>query len=104
PLTAPQLLVAGDFRLAKPKQIILAGDLHADDTALLLRRLHQRFVPGRIVLLVDDESRPYLAGYLPVIENMTRLGGRATAYVCEDYACKLPTADPDKFADLLSAR
>ncbi|MGH9658961.1 MAG: thioredoxin domain-containing protein, partial [Bryobacteraceae bacterium] len=104
PLTAPQLLVAGDFRLAKPKQIILAGDPHADDTALLLRRLHERFVPGRIVLLLNDESRSYLAGYLPVIENMSRLGGRATAYVCEDYACKLPTADPDKFADLLSAK
>jgi uncharacterized protein YyaL (SSP411 family) len=32
---------------------------------------------------------------------MTEKGGQATAYVCEDYACQLPTADPKKFAELL---
>jgi uncharacterized protein YyaL (SSP411 family) len=32
---------------------------------------------------------------------MTRLHGKTTAYVCENYACKLPTADPGKFAQLL---
>jgi uncharacterized protein YyaL (SSP411 family) len=32
---------------------------------------------------------------------MTALGGKATAYVCEDYACQLPTADAAAFAQLL---
>jgi uncharacterized protein YyaL (SSP411 family) len=32
---------------------------------------------------------------------MTEKDGRATAYVCENYACQLPTSDPGKFAELL---
>ena len=27
--------------------------------------------------------------------------GRATAYVCENYVCKLPTTEPDVMARLL---
>jgi uncharacterized protein YyaL (SSP411 family) len=52
-------------------------------------------------MLVDDGARKMLAGYLPVIETMTRMDGKTTAYVCENYTCKLPTSDPAKFAELL---
>ena len=48
-----------------------------------------------------EASRRWLAGYLPALESMTALGGKATAYVCENYTCKLPTADLDRFAQLL---
>ena len=98
----PQLLVAYQFSLSKPKQIILVGDASAADTQELMRVLESRFVPEKIVMLVGDEaSRKTLAGYLPVVETMTRLHGKASAYVCENYACKLPTADAAKFAELL---
>jgi len=98
----PQLMVAYQFSLSKPKQIILVGDVSAADTQELLRVLHGRFVPEKIVMLVaDDASRETLAGYLPVVETMTRLHGKASAYVCENYTCKLPTADAAKFAELL---
>jgi len=70
----------------------------------LLHELNSRFLPHKIVLLVDDEqSRKALSAYLPVIETMTEKDGKATAYVCENYACQLPTADPKKFAELLAA-
>ena len=72
------------------------------DTAEMLHRLHARFVPHKIVMLVgDDRERKTLAGWIPVIETMGRLGGKATAYVCENYTCKLPTAEPAKFAELI---
>jgi len=102
PMATPQMLVAFSFSLAKPKQVILVGDPAAEDTRALLDALDARFLPEKIVLVVKDEAaRKKLAGWLPVVETMTRHGGKATAYVCENYACKLPTADPAKFADLL---
>ena len=68
----------------------------------LLSELHARFLPNRIVLMLDsDTARSTLAKYLPVLTNMTALRGKPTAYVCEDYACKMPTADAAKFAELL---
>ena len=102
PVAAPQMLAAFSFSLSKPKQVILVGDPEAEDMRALLGALHARFLPEKIVLVVRDEaSRKTLAGYLPVVETMTRHAGKATAYVCENYACKLPTADPEKFAELL---
>jgi len=99
PSGVPQMLVAYEFSLSKPKQIILAGDHH--DSSEMLHALHGRFVPDRIVLFVDEASRKTLAGYVPVVATMTADHGKTTAYVCEDYTCKLPTTDPAKFAELL---
>jgi hypothetical protein len=101
PSAVPQMLVAYEFSLSKPKQVILVGDPTSPHTQEMLKLLYAHFAPNRIVLLVDDAGRKVLAGYLPVIESMTRVDGKTTAYVCENYTCKLPTADPAKFAELL---
>ena len=78
------------------------GDRREPDTRALLRALIARFLPNGVVLLVDsEESRRFLAGYLPALESMTALGGKATAYVCENYTCKLPTTEVDRFGQLL---
>ena len=98
PVIAPQMLAAYDFSLSKPKQVILVDGEGRD---ALLRELHTRFAPNKIALLVDAQSRAPLSAYLEVIATMTAKDGRATAYVCEDYTCQLPTADPKKFAELL---
>jgi len=99
PVTAPQMLAAYEFSLAKPKQVVLVGNAGLPE---LLSELNARFLPHKIVLLVDGEpSRKALSAYLPVIQTMSEKDGKATAYVCENYTCQLPTADPKKFAELL---
>jgi uncharacterized protein YyaL (SSP411 family) len=35
---------------------------------------------------------------------MTRKQGRATAYICENYVCNLPTADPNLAERLLDGQ
>jgi uncharacterized protein YyaL (SSP411 family) len=101
PVGVPQMLVAYEFSLAKPMQIVLVGERDQPDTRRLLAALDARFMPHRVVLLVNAESRKALANYAPAVAEMTAIGGQATAYVCEDYACKLPTADVETFAQLL---
>jgi hypothetical protein len=95
------MLVAYEFSIAKPKQIIVVGERDAPDTRRLLAALHARFVPDRIVLLIDAESRQALARYLPTVADMAAIGGGATAYVCENYTCQLPTTDVAEFGRLL---
>jgi uncharacterized protein len=102
PVAVPQMLVAYEFNLTKPKQIILVGEPNAAETRALLAALHARFLPNRIVLLVNGEdARSFLAGYLPSVENMAAIGGKPTAYVCENYACQLPVTDGEQFRQLL---
>jgi uncharacterized protein YyaL (SSP411 family) len=102
PHAVPQMMVAFAFSITKPRQVVLAGRRFAPDTLDLVRELHRRFLPDKVVLLVDeDESRAKLTANLPAIESMHMVKGKATAYVCENYACQLPVSDVAQLAELL---
>ena len=102
PDTVPALASALDFRLAQTKQILIAGDPTSQDTVELLRQVNSRFLPNKILLLADGSiGQAQLARWLPFVAGAHRTKDRATAYVCENYVCKLPTADPDVLARLL---
>jgi uncharacterized protein YyaL (SSP411 family) len=101
----PQLMAALDFRESTPKQIVIAGDPGATDTNALLRLVHGRFLPNKILALVDEgPRRTELVKLVPFLEGMARRNGRATIYICENYVCRLPTSDPATAARLLDTR
>ena len=99
----PQLAAALDFARSTPRQIVIAGDPQAADTAVLVRLVHDRFMPNKILLLADGGAgQAQLAALAPFVAGMDRRNGRATIYVCEHYACRLPTSDPKTAARLLN--
>jgi hypothetical protein len=105
PMVMPQMVAALDFSMAKPKQIVIAGAQRDEDTKRILREVFSRYLPYRIILLADGgESQRVLAGYLPFIADMSRVGGKATAYICEDYVCQLPTSDLTVIGKLLGKK
>jgi uncharacterized protein YyaL (SSP411 family) len=105
PSALPQLAVAVGFRLSPPKEIVIAGAPGAPDTEAMVRLVNERFLPNKILLLVDaGPAQQQLSRLLPVVADMDRRDGRATMYVCENYACRLPTSDPRTAARLLDAR
>ena len=102
PTEMPQMLVAADFRLHRPRQIVLAGARNAPDTLAMLRAIASRYLPDKVILLADgSDGQQFLARRLPFLAAMTPIGGRAAAYVCENYACQLPTADVLKLEQML---
>jgi len=38
---------------------------------------------------------------VPLLEDRTMQDGRPTAYVCRDFACRLPVTDPDALTEQL---
>jgi uncharacterized protein YyaL (SSP411 family) len=85
--------------------MVIAGAPGAADTQAMLRLVHERFLPHHILLLADGgPAQQRLGQWLPFVEPMSRKDGRATAYICENYVCQLPTADPAVAAKLLDAR
>jgi uncharacterized protein YyaL (SSP411 family) len=105
PEAVPALASALDFRLAQTKQVLIAGDPVSGDTRELLRQVNTRFLPNKILLLADGGAgQQQLARWLPFVAGAHRMKDRATAYVCENYVCKLPTADPQVLARLLENR
>ena len=102
PAALPQMLAACEFLLGDARQIILVGERGAEDTHALLRELHTRFIPNRILLLVDSaETRGALAAGIPAIEEMHKLDGCAAAYICRDYTCQLPVSKAARLGELV---
>ncbi|MBI2437505.1 MAG: thioredoxin domain-containing protein [Lentisphaerae bacterium] len=102
PSAMPQMLAALAFRLGKPKQVIIAGKPDAPDTRAMLRETHKEFIPNKTVLLADGGAgQQVLAGYLEFLKTVNMLNGKATAYVCANNVCSLPTTDLDTMAALL---
>jgi uncharacterized protein YyaL (SSP411 family) len=103
PDAVPALASALDFRLAQTKQILIAGDSKSQDTRELLAQVNTRFLPNKILLLADGGvGQQQLARWLPFVAGAHRMRDHATAYVCENYVCKLPTTDPRVVAQLLA--
>ncbi len=102
PHAMPQMMAAFDYHLDKPKQIIIAGDPDSQDTQDLLRQVHARFIPNKILMLADGaDGQQTLARHFEFIASLDRIDGRATAYVCENNVCKLPTTAPTQLAEQL---
>jgi uncharacterized protein YyaL (SSP411 family) len=102
PQVVPQLLCALDFYLSQPKQIVIAGKADAAGTQAMLRALHERYLPNAIVILAESgELQKSLVKLLPFLETIKPMDGKATAYVCVNYACQLPTSDLSKMVSLL---
>jgi len=101
----PQLLAALDFARSRQKQIVIAGDRDGGDTRALLRVVHERFIPNKILVLADGgAAQAQLTSLVPFIDGKGQRDGRATIYVCENYVCRLPTTDPHVAARLLDGK
>jgi uncharacterized protein YyaL (SSP411 family) len=102
PTAMPQMMVALDFGLATPRQIVIAGNRDAAPTKALLGEIHRHFLPLKILLLADGgRGQKYLGESNEAIRAMTPLNGRPTAYVCENFTCQAPVTDPDSLGKML---
>jgi uncharacterized protein YyaL (SSP411 family) len=84
----PQMLAADLFAQNKPTEIVLAGP--RAELEPMLAEVRRRFLPNAVVLLGEHAPRP-----------MPAIGGHAAAYVCENYACRLPAASAEALANTL---
>jgi len=104
PYAIPQMLCALDFALSQPKQIVIAGKPDAADTRAMLFAVRERYLPNKILIFADDGAAPKaLTKLLPFLETIKPIDGKATAYVCVNYACQLPTTDVNAMVRLLGA-
>jgi len=105
PLSLPQMLVALDFALGNPRQVVIAGDPGEARTRALLKEFRARFVPVSVLIVVPEgPAGEKLRRIQPFLENLRPLDGKPTAYVCVGYACDLPTSDPKVLAAILEGK
>ncbi len=102
PYARPAMAAAYDFSRQKPRQIIIAGKHGAPDTTELLNVINTSYLPTTLVLLADNgPGQEFLQQHMAVIEYMTTIDGKATAYVCENFTCKQPVNSAKELSALL---
>jgi uncharacterized protein YyaL (SSP411 family) len=86
------MLAASLFSSARPMEIVLAGPPQTDpEMRAMLKAIRERFLPNAV--LMRGERSPVA---------MAAIGGRATAYLCENYACRLPVTTAEALNELLA--
>lgn len=99
PSTLPQMLAAVDYELAPKRQVVIAGDPTQAATRALIDVLRPRFLPNKILLLADGGAgQVWLKKRLDFLSAVKPVGGVATAYVCYDRVCQLPTTQSQEMA------
>ena len=93
-----RMLMNQDALLARSTEIAIVGDPDLAETQALLRAVRRRYHPNAVVAL----KRPGEENPLPVLEGRSLVDGKPAAYVCENYACKLPVTEPDALAEQLA--
>ncbi|HEX7829711.1 MAG TPA: thioredoxin domain-containing protein [Thermoanaerobaculia bacterium] len=92
PSASTHLLSALSFVLGPSQEIVIAGD----DYAAMRRAVFSKYVPNKVVLHRPSGDEPAIARIAPYTREQRAIGGKATAYVCTNFMCKLPVTDPAK--------
>ena len=99
PAALSEMLLALDFKLDVPKEIVIVTPRSRSEAEPLLAELRTTFLPNR-VLSVASEGKDLAAQakVVPLVEGKLARKGQPTAYVCEKRVCELPTTDARVFA------
>jgi uncharacterized protein YyaL (SSP411 family) len=101
PLAYSQFLIFLDFVLGPAREIVIAGDPAWESSQAMIRKVHQSFLPNKVLLFRPDGPKgEKLAELSPFVQSMHSSGGKATAYVCEGFRCQTPITE---IRDLVSA-
>jgi hypothetical protein len=104
PMALSRMLVALDFYLDKPFEIVLVAPISRDGIRPFLDELRKTFLPNRVLISAVGEGGVGQFGALsPLVEGKNAQGGKPTAYVCLSGVCKRPATDGETFRQQLKA-
>ncbi|MDP9191037.1 MAG: thioredoxin domain-containing protein [Acidobacteriota bacterium] len=97
PSTATHLLSGLSFVLGPSFEIVLSGD----DVSAMQRAVFTPFAPNKVVVHRPTGESPPIVAIAPYTKEQQAISRKATAYVCTNYMCKLPTTDEKKIGGLM---
>ena len=94
-------LHAVDFATGPSYEVVVVGEKGSPDTRAMLKQLNSRYLPNKVVLLKTPGSDA-LDKLAPYTVTQGMLNKKATLYLCQNFACKKPTADPKVVTAMLA--
>ncbi len=84
-------------------EVVIAGDLNAEDTKAMLAALRREFLPDMVVIHRPMGELPEICNIAGYTLSLTPGEGRAKAYVCQNFKCDLPVTDTGEMIELLKS-
>ncbi len=105
PDALPEMLRALDWLDEGGAEVLLLAPPGRGASLQPLRdALGRRFEPNQVALALSADRLGALTSLVPWLHGKEAIGGRPTAYVCEEGRCELPAFDPSSFVARLEAR
>jgi uncharacterized protein len=97
PTAFAQWLCALELAHVGITEVAIVGDVDADETRRLVRVANNGYHPFRVLAVSATPG----ASAVPLVMDRFALRGRATAFVCRDFACRQPVHEPEALEALL---
>ncbi|MBI5403590.1 MAG: thioredoxin domain-containing protein [Ignavibacteriae bacterium] len=97
PFSSPYMLNNLFFLLGSPKEIIFTGDFQDENLLSMVKYIHGKYVPFKILLHADEKTEEISAFIKDIITDYKP----AKFYVCENKSCKLPVDNPDELKKII---
>jgi uncharacterized protein YyaL (SSP411 family) len=105
PGACTQLMIALAFALGPSYEVVIVGDPGAEDTTTMVKALRGAFMPHAVVLFRPaGEEGSDITRLAEFTKDLSSLNDKATAYVCKDFRCDLPTTEAHKMLALLNEK
>ncbi|MBC8453193.1 MAG: thioredoxin domain-containing protein [Chloroflexi bacterium] len=99
PSAVTSWLAAVDFLRSDSQEVVLIGEQDDSVMADMKRELRSSFAPNRVLA---GSAREVTEGEVsPLLAERSQIASKATAYVCENYACKLPVTSVAELVEQL---
>jgi uncharacterized protein YyaL (SSP411 family) len=104
PTAVSEMLLALDFYLSKRVEIVLITPPDKNGLDAMLAPVRATFFPNRVLMTAtENEQLESHAELNPLLMGRIARNGQTTVYLCQNFVCGFPTADPATFAEQLTA-
>ncbi len=103
PIGSTMFLCGVDFALSGGRSVIVAGEPDQPDTEAMLAAVRGTYAPTTVLHLRTSDNARDLAALVPFTAHLAPVEDRATAWLCENYACSAPITDPAELKERLLA-
>jgi len=102
PMAYTLFMMGLDFGLGPSYEVVIVGDPESEDTKSMIEAIRKSYSPSKVVLLRGKEENAEIIEFADFTKGQSSIDGKATAYVCLNHVCNLPTTDVSKMIELLS--
>ncbi len=98
-----QLLHGAALLIEPTREVVISGRSGSPDTEKLFEVVRRSYTPETTLLFRPEENPKMITELAKFTAEMESVGGRAAAYVCQNFVCESPLTEPAELQGILES-